>query len=113
MIELEQETFGFDHTLLGFRVAQKWAMPESVQHAIRLHHQPDYSGPHAKTIACVELANVMCSIKGLRSLGAQDIKLSPCVQRHLGLGAGQIKVLVGDMNYHLAKNEQLFNLPEE
>ena len=113
LIEVEQKYFGFDHTLLGFRVAQKWNMPESVQHAIRLHHQPEYDGPHAKIIACVELANVMCSLRGVQSLGMVDVKLSPSVQKHLGLDVGQIKTLVGDMNYHLAKHEQLFNLPDE
>ncbi|MCB0352973.1 MAG: HDOD domain-containing protein [Bdellovibrionales bacterium] len=36
----EQETFPFDHTLVGHFIAETWRFGDTLTHAIRLHHEP-------------------------------------------------------------------------
>ncbi|NJA05990.1 HDOD domain-containing protein [Methylococcaceae bacterium WWC4] len=51
-LQLERETFGFDHTLLGSEVAKRWNFPVDIQHAIALHHT-HYLPGGGKTMADV------------------------------------------------------------
>jgi len=39
--EIEDEFLGFDHSLVGSYLAQKWNLPEELAVAIRYHHCPD------------------------------------------------------------------------
>ncbi len=40
-IELENESFGFDHAQVGAALAEMWGLPPSFSEAIAHHHQPD------------------------------------------------------------------------
>jgi len=110
LIQAEQEAFGFDHAVLGAIVAKQWKLPEVVQETILFHHAERYYGYYARTIACVELANVMTSAKGIRSVGIPLPGFSASAIEHLKIGKGDVKILVDEMHEHLAGNEQLFNL---
>jgi len=71
-IEAERECLGFDHTVLGERVAEKWGFPETVRAAIRYHHGSErYRGEHTSLVQCVEVANVICTLKGICSVGVK------------------------------------------
>jgi putative nucleotidyltransferase with HDIG domain len=39
MVELERETLGYDHALLGAYVCQKWQLPPAVTEVVRYHHE--------------------------------------------------------------------------
>ena len=39
--EVEQELLGFDHTLLGSLIAEKWHFPKELACGISLHHKPE------------------------------------------------------------------------
>lgn len=110
LCQAEQAQFGFDHTLLGSTVAQKWNLPELVWKTIRLHHAPRYNGPMAPVIACVELANVMCTSKGIGSVGVPLPGMSPSVLDHLRIKKSDIKMLIEDMNKQIDEHAELFEL---
>ena len=110
LVELELDRFGFDHTTLGACVAERWNLPEAVVAAIRYHHAPRYHGVHAPTVACVELANVLVTAKGIPSVGAPLGPLSPSVVEHLGVGREDVRRLVDQMNQQILDHGRLFAL---
>ena len=106
----EREALGFDHTELGYQVAKKWNLPEAVCDTIRDHHAVHFDTPHAPVVACVTLANVMCSTEGLRSVDIPISRISPAVVDCLGLGLGSMKSLVDDMRGLIGDNQPLLEL---
>ena len=54
---VEQELLGFDHTKIGEYLAQRWNLPESLQRAIRYHHEPHKDENPSIEIAMVYLAD--------------------------------------------------------
>ena len=110
LCQAEESRFGFDHTLLGATVAKTWNLPELVWKTIRLHHAPRYDGPMAPVIACVELANVMCTAKGLASVGLPLHGMSASVLQHLGIRREDIHPLAERMNRELSACSELFEL---
>ncbi len=68
--ELELQALGFTHCDLGASVAQKWRFPESLCDAIRYHHTPElYTGEEKELVYSISLANFICHLKGISSLG--------------------------------------------
>ncbi|HJW73753.1 MAG TPA: HDOD domain-containing protein [Geothrix sp.] len=57
-LELELDTFGFDHAMVGEALVGKWNLATSLQSAVRWHHDPIHSeGDHQTLAAIVALAN--------------------------------------------------------
>lgn len=85
--ELERERLTFDHAMLGAFVAERWRFPAQIVAAIGGHHDcPLHPGPHAELIACVQLADYLCSRAGCTSLGVVNVPdFSPAVRQHLKL----------------------------
>lgn len=54
----ENEIFGFDHTIIGAQVAEKWSLSPNIVSAIRYHQ----SGPHTdkfdRLVAAVHISNI-------------------------------------------------------
>ena len=65
----ERKWLGFDHCELGAKVAEAWRFPATAWAAIRFHHESEkYTGAGAEIVRCVEVANVICTIKGITSV---------------------------------------------
>lgn len=57
-LDLELETFGFDHAMVGEALVTRWNLPSSLQAAVRWHHDPINCGDeHRELAAIVALAN--------------------------------------------------------
>lgn len=105
----EQEWLGFDHCALGALVAEAWKFPAGVQAAIRFHHASQrYCGVDAEIVCCVELANVICTIKGISSVGTRLVEPPRGAFRTLGFKKEDIVILATDLDQELALNENLF-----
>jgi len=104
----EQVHLGFDHTRLGAEVARKWQFPEIIQDAIRYHHaSEDYQGEGVRLVRCVEVANILCSLKGISSVGVNLVKPSFAVIRALDLGKEDLVALSQDLDRELEENKSL------
>ena len=79
-----------------------------MQETILFHHAERYYGYYARTIACVELANVMVSAKGIRSVGIPLPGFSASALEHLKVGKGDVRSLVDEMHKQIIENKQLF-----
>lgn len=59
-LELELETFGFDHTMVGEALLHSWNLAQSIVQAVRWHHEPAETPKENRTLsALVALGNQM------------------------------------------------------
>ncbi len=52
-LDLELETFGFDHTMVGEALLRSWNLAQSLEEAVRWHHQPSGASEANKPIAAI------------------------------------------------------------
>ncbi len=83
--DAERALLGFDHTVIGARVAEHWKLPKTLVAAIHFHHElPNKATPLAEL---VHIADILC--RGLE-IGNGGDDLIPILQTktlsHLGLG---------------------------
>lgn len=111
LIQREQEYLGFDHTMLGYRIGKKWKFPDSALSAICYHHASETCrDAHAPVVACVELANFICTMCGRSSIGLALLDPPLSALKTLGVTRGDVKVLAQDLDEELERNRKLFNL---
>lgn len=109
--QVEMMVLGFDHCRLGARVAEGWKFPIEAIDTIRFHHMPqNYRGDHGKILACVDLANLICTLKGVSSAGLNLLRPSRWSLDQLGVDREFLKVLAVDLDHELELNKQLFSL---
>lgn len=111
LCELEKEYLGFNHAALGAKVAEVWKFPEMVRASIRFHHaSQSYKGEGEDIVRCVEIANVICTIKGITSVGQKLVTPPLQVFQMMGFQKEDIIILAKDLDSELAACESLFEL---
>jgi HD-like signal output (HDOD) protein len=111
--EVERRLLGWDHTELGFLVGSKWKLPSVVLSSIRFHHEPEkYSGAGARVVHSVAVANLICSLKNMTSVGRNLIRLSPESLQVLKLNKTDLKILAEDLDREVALNKHLFEIQQ-
>jgi HD-like signal output (HDOD) protein len=111
LVEAERAQLGFDHTLLGEKLAEEWRFPEVVRSSIRYHHTSVlYRGPSVDVVRCVDVANLICTLKGISSVGAKLVTVCGPALAGLSLTTDDLAVLSEDLDEELRKNESLFSL---
>jgi putative nucleotidyltransferase with HDIG domain len=109
--EVEKQHLGFDHCMLGARIADAWRFPPAVRAAIRFHHSASqYNEEGADIVRCVEVANVICTLKGITSVGRRLVKPALETFQALGFQKEDIIVLATDLDQEIAMSESLFEL---
>lgn len=107
----ERKVLGFDHTMLGQKVASLWGFPSAAREAIRHHHASgNYRGPMIDAVRCVEVANLICTLKGIPSVGINLLKKSHAALTGLGLDRRDLVVLSEDLDQELINNRGLFTM---
>ncbi len=111
LLDAEREHLGYTHTQLGDAVAEAWRFPPITRGAIRYHHGSEgYRGEHEDIVRCVEVANVICTMKGTSSTGFKNITPPLETFRKLNLRREDILVLATDLEREIAGSESLFEL---
>ena len=111
LVEAERNRLGFDHASLGARVAGNWRFSETVKAAIGYHHNSvDYRGEAIMIVRCVEVANLICTLKGYSSVGRKLVSVPQSALSVLSLTREHLSVLAHDVGGELTKNASLFNL---
>jgi HD-like signal output (HDOD) protein len=111
LTDVEDEFLGYNHTSLGHRVALMWHLPETVSEVMLHHHCAEGSTLAPKQVACVELANVLCSLKGVSSVGVRLVELRKPAMELLDLDGAGLKELTSKMEAELGLHEDLMALP--
>ena len=84
--DAEVAVLGFDHCVLGARVAEQWAFPEDLIEAIRHHHQPESDDVQHEVTRIVHIADIL--VRGLEFGDPGDDAmplLSQTAMKRLGL----------------------------
>lgn len=111
LAQLEQRHLGFDHSQFGARIAEVWRFPEEVRDCVRFHHMfGSYRGPFKDHVACVELANLICTVKGITSVGMKLVRPAQAAMDHLQASRDDVKVWAQDLDDEIKQNESLFDL---
>ncbi len=106
---VERSHLGFDHSALGEEIATMWGFPEATKAAIRHHHMSvNYRGEHVQEVRCVEVANLLCTLKGITSVGRKLVKFSRPAFEGLSLAKDDVSILAEDLDAELASNSGLF-----
>ncbi len=111
-IELESQILGFDHAQVGAAVGEKWGFPAGVVESIRHHHNSARaSEEHRPLVAAVEVANFLCSRKGIMSTGVPNLPV-PAAPTFalLSLNRDGLKVVFEDLDKELAKAHELMRI---
>jgi len=107
----ERNTFGFDHTMMGQKIGELWGFPDSVKSAIRYHHMSTtYRGTDGMTVRCVEVANLICSLRGITSVGLQLVNFSQSAFSGLKLTKADIGSLDAELDDELQAHQGLFHV---
>lgn len=64
-IDAENEILGFNHAMVGARVAEKWNLPEELVDTIAHHHSPQDAAVNKLLTSIVHLADVICVSMGI------------------------------------------------
>jgi HD-like signal output (HDOD) protein len=109
LADVEREQMGYDHTVVGEGLAAQWKMPDVVRGAMRHHHNSSlYKGPEHDIIRCVEIANMICTLKGLPSIGVNLLKPSNDAIRALQFTRDDVLVLSEDLDREIQSHSDLF-----
>jgi len=94
-IQAEQSLFGTTHSEAGYRLAQKWALPDSLAEVIRHHHRPELGQRHPALDHIVFLANlIMSRFHAGLELEKQDTGALAPRLRAIGLSTGELPRIV-------------------
>jgi putative nucleotidyltransferase with HDIG domain len=63
--EEEQKMFGFSHTESGRLLAERWELAADLLDVVSYHHCPEKSEQHADLVGLVQLADLLCRMRGL------------------------------------------------
>lgn len=109
--EVEKKHLGFDHCMLGAAIADAWRFPTTVRAAIRFHHGAHrYKEEGREIVQCIEAANVICTLKGITSVGKRLVKPPLQTFQAMGFQKEDILILATDLDQELALSESLFEL---
>ncbi len=66
---LEQGFFGISHAEIGGRLLETWRFSGDIIEAVAYHHEPSRAISDKALAACVHLADLICTVKGISPLG--------------------------------------------
>jgi HD-like signal output (HDOD) protein len=108
---IERRQVGFDHMALGERLGGIWGFPDAALDAIRYHHMSvNYRGEHHGIVRCVDVANLICTIKGIASVGQKLVKASKPALAGLKLSKEDLLALDGDLEKEIGLNDCLYQM---
>jgi putative nucleotidyltransferase with HDIG domain len=72
----EREVMGFDHGVVGVRLAQKWGLPRVLQECIQFHHAPNEATEYPIEVATIHVADTLAV---LAEIGSTDLRDGPAI----------------------------------
>jgi len=106
---LEEWIFGLSHSDIGGRLLSSWLFPPEIVNAVSHHHQPSMSEHEPVFSACVHIADLLCSIKGITPLNDQffltlDADILPVVAGYReGFGSEDMHRLLAQLDTEIER----------
>ncbi|NLX14093.1 MAG: HDOD domain-containing protein [Phycisphaerales bacterium] len=109
--ELEEEYLGFNHSTIGLWMGKNWKFPPAVQSSIQYHHASHKcTNEHVPIVQCVEIADFICSFKGITSVGINLVPPPKDTIMAMELTKDDLKVLITDLDTEILRYESLFKV---
>jgi len=106
--EIETRIMGFDHSEIGWRLAQSWNFPQDICDAIHYHHKLEfYKGAHGPSVACVSIGNMLATLRGYSSVGSNHLRPDTEALNQLGASQRDLRIWMEDLSEELEKNKEL------
>ncbi len=106
--DLEGETLGFDHTIIGSLISKKWKLPEKLEMVITYHHTypfPDYEDvAYADICNIVRVADQICNSLGIGLKKPLEISVE---YKSLDLSEDEYTELVGLFKLQFEKQKDI------
>ena len=64
-MDAENEVLGFNHAMIGSKLAEKWNLPPELVEAIAYHHNPEKAQVNKNITAMVHVADAVCMAMGI------------------------------------------------
>ena len=108
-LDIESQTLGVDHQVLGAALTMKWKFPRSFQYVTGHHHHPMELAPDCRWLAMVVyLADHLCCRQGLGyCLTCKTEDIDPAVPAELGLSMESLSELAKLLPESLKETEAL------
>lgn len=65
---LEEEYFGITHAEIGGKLLNSWMFPQEISDTVTYHHTPSCVEADPAFAACVHIADLLCTVKGISPL---------------------------------------------
>ncbi|MFA5880997.1 MAG: HDOD domain-containing protein [Eubacteriales bacterium] len=108
-MDAEQQILGFDHAIVGSRVAEKWNLPQELVEAIASHHSPSRAEINPKLTSLTHIADAASMAMGI-GLGG-DGMLYPFdgfATRQLNITEEIIEQTIGEIADSMIDAETIF-----
>lgn len=108
--QVEQEMLGFDHAMVGTKLAEHWNLPAIFVEAIRWHHEPEKATQFKKEVAIVHIANslAVCAELNSTDIEATDAPpILPAAWTTTGLTPEIIPIIFKAVNEHTTSMRDL------
>lgn len=79
-LELELETFGFDHTMVGEALLRSWNLAQSLEEAVRWHHEPIGASEGNQPIAAIIALGNQMALDRKVGIGSPESLADPTTQ---------------------------------
>lgn len=97
-LEAEDKILGFNHTVVGAKVAEKWNLPAELVEAIALHHNPEKAQVNKKLTSIVHLADAICVMMGIGvGVDGMSYLLSEEAVQLIGLDKSEIENTMSEL----------------
>ena len=113
--EEEVEACGLDHAELAAHIMKVWNIPEPIQEAVRLHHEPQQGDTWCTGAAIVNYADSICHTWGIGKQALMDLGEDVDLARHrdlmtaIDLSEEQMPQILMDVRQNLVKIEDLYD----
>lgn len=98
-LDAENRILGFNHAVIGSRVARKWQLPADIVEAIAFHHNPAGAEKNPLLTAFVHISDALCASMGL-GVGADGMlyPVSKQAMELLRLGGKDIEDITDELS---------------
>jgi len=110
LTEHERQQLGFDHTQLGRRLLEAHGVPDALASAVRHHHRSEAcGGPKAGLARCVEIADVLCTLRGVSATRFPATRMPTDALAGCLLARGQLRCLVTEAEGEAFRYESILS----
>jgi len=112
--KIENEILGFDHSMVGEFLAQKWNLPKELGGAIRYHHCPEADESSSVTTLVIHLSDYLTKKAELRdsedNIATNVSHCSPMAWEKLGIDPAREEELIQLLQTEYMKAETFLNM---